>query len=58
MSSVSFYILNVAIRKVKGTYVACIIFLLDGAVLEYSSFLFLVIKTTHHINKEPETWLG
>lgn len=44
MSSVSFYILNVAIRKVKGTYVVGIIFLSDGAVLGDSSFLFWVVK--------------
>lgn len=33
ISSVAFYIFNVATRKVKNTYVTCIIFLLNVAVL-------------------------
>lgn len=37
MSPVSFYVLNVAIRKVKSPYVVFILFLLDSAVLEDSS---------------------
>ena len=37
MSPVSFYILNMAIRKVKIMCVVCILFLLDSVVLEDSS---------------------
>lgn len=57
MSPVPFYVLDMAIRKVKGTCVVCII-LLDSAVLEDSSFLFFEIKVTYCINKEPEAWVG
>lgn len=48
MSPISFYITNVATRKLKLTRVVCIVFLLGGADLDSAS---KPLKTVSYIKK-------